>query len=148
MMCVVALRGGPQPGSIMHPPNPRRWIHGEVQATLQIYPWSNNTRTHGYLEWFGPPEHNTLRPLRVLLLLCVDESILCLPDFFLGLPFIEQGGRVHRRWTPTGGPNEDVYEKDINGASVVENLSPDTLHHPVDSLIEGGLHLSHRRGAR
>ena len=40
------------------------------------------------------------------------------------------------------------YEKDINGATVVENLSPDTLHRTVDSLTEGGLHLSHRRGAR
>ena len=38
------------------------------------------------------------------------------------------------------------YEKDINGATVVENLSPDTLHRTVDSLTEGGLHLSHRRG--
>ena len=77
---VVALRGGPQPGGVMHPPNPRRWIHGEVQATLQIYPWSNNTRTHGYLEWFGPPERNTLRPLRVVLLL----------DLWMNLSFLHQ----------------------------------------------------------
>ena len=30
----------------------------------------------------------------------------------------------------------------------MENLLSDTLHCPVDSLTEGGLHLSHRRGAR
>ena len=40
------------------------------------------------------------------------------------------------------------HEKDINGATVIENLLPDTLHRPVDSLTEGGLHLSHRQGAR
>ena len=30
----------------------------------------------------------------------------------------------------------------------MENLLPDTVHRPVDSLTEGGLLLSHRRGAR
>src|SRR6185295_14350035 len=30
------------------------------------------------------------------------------------------------------------HKKDINGAIVVENLFPDTLHRPVDSLTEGG----------
>ena len=29
------------------------------------------------------------------------------------------------------------HEKDINGATVVENLSPDTLHRTADSLTEG-----------
>ena len=114
---VVALRGGPQPGGVMHPPNPRRWIHGEVQATLQIYPWSNNTRTHGYLEWFGLPEHNNLRPLRVVLLLglwmhlsSASKTLFGPPSFSnRRLPFIEQGRRVHRRWTPTGGPIKDVF---------------------------------------
>jgi len=44
-----ACRGsgrGPQPGGGMHPPNLRGWLPGEVQAILQIYPWSKNTRTH------------------------------------------------------------------------------------------------------
>jgi len=30
----------------------------------------------------------------------------------------------------------------------MENLLPDTLHRPVDPLTEGGVLLSHRRGAR
>ena len=47
---VVALGGGPQPGGVVHPPNPRGWLLGD-------------------LEWFGPPERNTLRPLRDVLLL-------------------------------------------------------------------------------
>ena len=101
----------------MHPPNPRRWIHGEVQATLQIYPWINNIRTHGYLEWFGPPERNTLRPLRVVLLLglwmrlsSASKTLFGPPSFSnRRLPFIEQGRREHRYWTPTGGPNKDVF---------------------------------------
>ena len=38
------------------------------------------------LEWFGAPERNTLRPLRVVLLfVSVDESIFCLPVLFLDL---------------------------------------------------------------
>jgi len=111
---VVALEGGPQPDGVKHPPNPRRWLLGEVQATLQIYPWSKNTRTHQELEWFGPPERNTLRPLRVVLLLGLRMSLssaLFRPESSPNgcLPFIEQGGRVHRRWTPTSGPNQDVY---------------------------------------
>jgi hypothetical protein len=37
---------------------------------------------------------------------------------------------------------------DSIGATVMENLLPDTLHRPVDPLAEGGLLMSHRRGAR
>ena len=60
---------GPQPGGVEHPPNPRGWLFGEVQAIPQIYPSSKNTRTLEDLEWFGPTERNTLRPLGVVLLL-------------------------------------------------------------------------------
>jgi len=67
---VVALRGGPQSGGVVHPPNPRGWLLGEAQSIRQICLSGKNVRTHGDLEWFGPPERNTLRPLRVLLLLC------------------------------------------------------------------------------
>ena len=42
---VVALERGPQPGGVVHPPNHGGWLLGEVQAILQIYPWSKNTRT-------------------------------------------------------------------------------------------------------
>ena len=38
--------------------------------------WDKHTRTHD-LEWFGPPERNTLRPLGELLFLVVYEPILC-----------------------------------------------------------------------
>ena len=120
-----------------------------MQAILQIFPWSKNTRTHQELEWFGPPERNTLRPLCVVLLLSFRMSLTSAlrspfrPQSFSSgrPPFIAQGGHVHRRWTPTGGPNKDVvyYEKDINGATVVENLFPDTLHCTVDSLTKGGV---------
>ena len=69
----MALGWGPQPGGVEHPPNPRGWLLGEVQAIPQIYPSSKNTRTLEDLEWFGPPERNTLRPLRdVLLFVSVD----------------------------------------------------------------------------
>ena len=60
---VVALEGGPQPGGVVHLPNPEGWLPGEVQAIPQIYSWSKNTRTLEDLEWFGPPERKTLRPL-------------------------------------------------------------------------------------
>ena len=69
MQTVVALEGGPQPGGVVHPPNPRGWIPREEQSILQIYSWNKNTRSLGILEWFGPPERNTLRPLRVVLFL-------------------------------------------------------------------------------
>ena len=39
--------------------------------------WEELTRTHD-LEWFGPPERNTLRPLGGVLFLAVYEPILCL----------------------------------------------------------------------
>ena len=34
---VVALRGGPQPGGVVHPSNPRGWLLGKVQGIPQIY---------------------------------------------------------------------------------------------------------------
>jgi len=34
---IVAQGGGPQPGGVVHPPNPRGWLLGEVQAIRQIY---------------------------------------------------------------------------------------------------------------
>jgi len=68
-----------------------------------------NTRD---LEWFGPPERNTLRPLCVVLFLGLWMSLSSAskspagPESFSNgrLSFIEQGGRVHRCWTPIGGP--------------------------------------------
>ena len=34
---VVTLGGGPQPGGVVHLPNPRGWLLGEVQTIRQIY---------------------------------------------------------------------------------------------------------------
>jgi len=82
----VALEGGPQPGGGMHPPNPRGWLPGEVQAIPQIYSWSKNTRTLKDLEWFGPPERNTLRPLRDVLLLDLWMSLSFAFTSLLGPP--------------------------------------------------------------
>ena len=73
------------------------------------------------LEWFGPPERNTLRPLCVVLLLHMNESILCqgwvltsagtslaCPFSNGRLPFIAQGDAYTGVETPTGGPNANV----------------------------------------
>ena len=38
--------------------------------------WDKDSRTHD-LEWFGPPERNTLRPLGDVLFLVVHEPNLC-----------------------------------------------------------------------
>ena len=73
-----------------------------------------NTRD---LEWFEPPERNTLRPLCVVLFLGLWMSLSSATKSLFGpepssngrIPFIEQGGRVHRRGAPTGGPNKDGY---------------------------------------
>jgi len=85
MHAVVAQEGGPQPGGVVHPSNPRGWLLGEVQAILQIYPWGKNTRTLGDLVWFGPPDRNTLRPLRVVLLLGLWMSLSSASSLFLDL---------------------------------------------------------------
>ena len=56
------------------------------------------------LEWFGPLERNTLRPLCVVLPLSREsEDLRELESLFLcseRLPFISQGRRVHGRWVP------------------------------------------------
>ena len=47
---VVALEGGLQSGGVVHSPNPRGWLLGEVQVISQIYSRSQNTRTLEDLE--------------------------------------------------------------------------------------------------
>ena len=77
----------------MHPPIPPEGVLGEVasyQADLASGQERKNTRI---LEWFGPPEHNTLRPLCVVLLVLSEvenkivrsesQLVLCLAS--LGL---------------------------------------------------------------
>ena len=55
------------------------------------------------------------------------------------LPFIEQRSTRTQaldpdRWAQQGCT---LFWKDTNGATVIENLLPDMLHRPVDSLTEG-----------
>ena len=77
----------------------------------------------------------------------MNESILCPARAFFGpksfsngrLPFIEQRRTRTQaldpdRWAQQGCT---LYWKDTNGATVIENLLPDTLYRPVDSLTEG-----------
>ena len=72
------------------------------------------------LEWFGPPERNTLRPLCVCIACALEvengiawsesEHVMCLPSLGLAssflawlyvlLPFISQGRTAHSRWVP------------------------------------------------
>ena len=66
------------------------------------------------------------------------------------LPFIEQGRTRTHALDPDRRAQQGciLYWKDTNGATVVGDLFSDTLPRPVDSLTEGSLYLSHRRGAR
>ena len=61
------------------------------------------------LEWFGPPERNTLRPLCVVLPktkeLELSPACVCacsqeLVVYNERYPFVSQGRRVHGRWVP------------------------------------------------
>ena len=61
------------------------------------------------LEWFGPPERNTLRPLCciawVWVSLVLSPACVCvcsgeLVVYSERLPFISQRRRVHGRWVP------------------------------------------------
>ena len=69
------------------------------------------TQEHTDLEWFGPPERNTLHPLCGVL--SMNESILCpagLESLSSSerLPFIDQGDAYTGVQTLTGGSNVDV----------------------------------------
>ena len=114
MVLVVALEGGHSRVA----DRTRLTSKGGYPGRCKLFFRSTHgARTHQELEWFGPPERNTLRPLRVVLLLGLRMSLSSAlrspfrPESSSNgrLPFIEQGGRVHRRWTSTGGPNKDVY---------------------------------------
>ena len=67
-----------------------------------------SSQEHTILEWFGPPERNTLRPLGEVLFLVENEPILCrvlaLPSLSLSSsgrpPFIDQGVWIHRTLEP------------------------------------------------
>ena len=63
------------------------------------------------LEWFGPPERNTLRPLCVVLPSHESEKVVrawvCLVHGER-LPFISQGGAYTAVGSPTGESNDVV----------------------------------------
>ena len=87
------------------------------------------------LEWFGPPERNTLRPLCVVCLCSQEvengivrsesELELCLPSLCLAsvglassgraLPFICPRGARTQSGAPTGGPG-DIFDIVHSGA--------------------------------
>ena len=66
------------------------------------------------LEWFGPPERNTLRPLCVVLPSHESEEVRELESVWIcpvhseRLPFISQGGAYTAVGSPTGGSNDAV----------------------------------------
>ena len=56
----------PQLGGVVHPPT----LRVRTRGLARISPISVEERDeHSSLEWFGPPERNTLRPLCVVLLM-------------------------------------------------------------------------------
>jgi hypothetical protein len=64
--------------------------------------------------WFGPPQHNTLRPREMVVLLCVAlfKAKLNLSHSVSTRPFIAQGlGSYTVTQDPTGGPKvvESIY---------------------------------------
>ena len=63
------------------------------------------------LEWFGPPERNTLCPL-CFVLPCLEgvRESLCSCVYIERLPFISQGDAYMAVGTPTGGPNDIVQD--------------------------------------
>ena len=89
MQCniVAGFLGDPQPGGGAHPPIPGEGGLREVFGDWADLALRQHTRTHD-LEWFGPPERNTLRLMGEVLFLVVYEPILCRglaftqPEFF------------------------------------------------------------------
>jgi hypothetical protein len=69
-----------------------------------------NSRTQKDLEWFGPPERNTLLHCEMYCLSLYEyASLRC--DLKLRVcvtshasPFIAEGGHAQRHWAPTCGP--------------------------------------------
>jgi hypothetical protein len=67
-----------------------------------------NSRTHKDLEWFGPPERNTLLHCEMYCLraceskLCPKIAHVCVT--LHASPFIAEVGHAQRHWAPTCGP--------------------------------------------
>ena len=64
---------------------------------------------HKGLEWFGPPERNTLRPLCVVLLVLRElESVSSFSVLASASLLYLKGGAYMTIESPTGGPNNAV----------------------------------------
>ena len=81
---VAGFLGYPQPGGGEHPSIPRQGVLGDELGDWASKLLERHTRTRD-LEWFGPPERNTLRPLGGVLFSVVYEPILC-PAFGFAQP--------------------------------------------------------------
>jgi hypothetical protein len=103
-----------------------------------------NTRTHKGLEWFGPPERNTLLHCVLywaweLVWTCESESLselepkLGLPCNVVCPPFYSSRGHVQGCWALTCGPRSKTegIHIEVSNASVVQKISE---HHNVRSV--------------
>ena len=86
-----------------------------TQGVASLRSISSKTQgTQQGLEWFGPPERNTLRPLCVVLPSHESEEVRELESVWIcpvhseRLPFISQGGAYTVVGSPTGGSNDVV----------------------------------------
>ena len=52
-LAVVALGGGPQPGGVEHPPNPRGWLLGECKRLLRSTHGARTQEHSGILSGSG-----------------------------------------------------------------------------------------------
>ena len=64
---------------------PEGGYSGKCKRFLRPTPEARTQRTLKDLEWFGPPERNTLRPLRVVLLLSLWMSLSSASQSLYGL---------------------------------------------------------------
>src|SRR4026209_379828 len=90
--------------------------------------WKNTMNIAG-LEWFGPPERNTLRPLYAVLpcLERVCEGLKNLHCTVGGSLLYLKGGAYMAVGSPTGGPNDVVQDNVLfihYGVASEGDLSP------------------------
>jgi len=109
-----------QPGGVTHPPNPEGVKHSGRRWALEVLPnLAKGSRTRKDLEWFGPLERNTLRPLCDVLLDSLrdqggrksgesPESLQCLLLWACSPFYIPRERHLQGCWVPTGGPSGEM----------------------------------------